>query len=369
MGRVSPRPFTEAQEREAFMQATQPIGVHLVGSIPLTDAEQVFTTISEHLGDRVKRIPDGETGSRSGWSVWQRDVLSEHPDIELIAPGEDPVRPHLTIESTLKVRDGVNPADVHFGSLGYAKAATESYKVFAALRARGIIPDHARLLVAVATPFITPYAFFPQDFEAIAPRYEAAMRDELAAIVAAIPADDLAIQIDGVEPLYWDEDPFPNARESMIDRIARVVVDIPDEVELGIHLCYGDFKHQHRKQPRDLAFCVEIANALAAAISHPLQWVHVPVPIERDDDEYFAPLDDLRLDPDTELYLGLIHIRDGVDGAQRRIEAAQKVVSAFGIATECGMGRRPPERGGSDDTFVELLGIHASVSAPIVAMS
>jgi len=40
--------------------------VHLVGSIPLTNASEVFATVSEVLLDRISRIPDGETGKRTG---------------------------------------------------------------------------------------------------------------------------------------------------------------------------------------------------------------------------------------------------------------------------------------------------------------
>ena len=45
----------------------QPRGVHLVGSVPLSTAEEVFRTASSILGGRLRRIPDGETGVRSNW--------------------------------------------------------------------------------------------------------------------------------------------------------------------------------------------------------------------------------------------------------------------------------------------------------------
>ena len=64
------------------------------------------------------------------------------------------------------------------------------------------------------------------------------------------------------------------------------------------------------------------------------------------------------LQPETEFYLGLVHITDGVDRANARIAAAQSVVTDFGVATECGPGRRPAE------TIPDLLEIHASVSDP-----
>jgi hypothetical protein len=37
-----------------------PPGAHLVGSVPLRSAEEVFRMLSERLGDRVQRLPDGE---------------------------------------------------------------------------------------------------------------------------------------------------------------------------------------------------------------------------------------------------------------------------------------------------------------------
>ncbi len=43
----------------------QPRGVHLVGSVPLGDAEDVFRTANAILGGRLRRIPDGETGERT----------------------------------------------------------------------------------------------------------------------------------------------------------------------------------------------------------------------------------------------------------------------------------------------------------------
>ena len=70
---------------------------------------------------------------------------------------------------------------------------------------------------------------------------------------------------------------------------------------------------------------------------------HLPVPKDRTDDAYFAPLGDLSLPAETALYLGLIHHADAA-GDRARIAAAHKVVSRFGVATECGWGRTDPAR-------------------------
>jgi len=58
---------------------------------------------------------------------------------------------------------------------------------------------------------------------------------------------------------------------------------------------------------------------------------------------YHAPLAELMLPADTELYLGLIH-HDDHEGDRMRITAAHNVVPKFGIASECGWGRTKSER-------------------------
>ena len=103
-----------------------------------------------------------------------------------------------------------------------------------------------------------------------------------------------------------------------------------------------------------------MANAISEHVQRPIAWIHFPVPVDRHDEAYFEPLREIRLHPETELYVGLIHHSDGVEGARRRIEAAQQVLGDFGVGTECGWGRRPVE------TIPELLRIHAEVSEPVV---
>ena len=58
---------TTAQPVATLPETRLPVGVHLVGSVPLDSAEEVFRRASAALGDRLRRIPDGETGPRSDW--------------------------------------------------------------------------------------------------------------------------------------------------------------------------------------------------------------------------------------------------------------------------------------------------------------
>jgi hypothetical protein len=62
----------------------------------------------------------------------------------------------------------------------------------------------------------------------------------------------------------------------------------------------------------------------------------------------------LQLSPATRLYLGVVHA-DGAEATKKRIAAAGKHVTDFGIATECGMARqRTPE------LVQTLLDVHAA---------
>ena len=136
------------------------------------------------------------------------------------------------------------------------------------------------------------------------------------------------------------------------DRLAGLVDLVPADVEAGIHLCYGDSGHRHFCEPADARHLADVANGVSARARRPIDWIHMPVPKERDDDAYFAPLADLRLKPGCELYLGLVHMTGGLAGTRRRIAAAEKFVRDFGIATECGFGRRPA------DTIPDLFRQH-----------
>jgi len=51
---------------------------------------------------------------------------------------------------------------------------------------------------------------------------------------------------------------------------------------------------------------------------------------------------------------------DGVEGARRRIEIARKYLRDFGVATQCGWGRRPPS-----DKLEGLLDLHVATAAAL----
>ena len=335
----------------------EPRGVHLVGSVPLSNAEEVFRTTSSILGEQLRRIPDGETSIRSDWIGWQFAVLERTPQLVTVppVPGRYAARPHVKLDPQ------GDQSMLAFGSLGYANAAITSYATFSRLKQEGILPARYRFQVSLPTPLAVVSAFVERpDRAVIEPVYEKQLLAEIDEITAAIPHNQLAIQwdmpfeigiLEGVIPSQLE-----NTQTEILDRLTRISSRVPPDVELGYHLCYGDFGGRHFKQPVDTSIMVELANALSKAVSRPIHWVHMPVPADRADEAYFAPLRNLAFHPETKLYLGLVHDIDGVEGTLRRIEAAQQTVADFGVATECGMGRRPPE------TIPNLLKIHAQVA-------
>ena len=50
-------------------------GVHLVGSVSLSSAEEVFEECMKALPNRLRTIPDGESGVRDFFAYWQHIVF------------------------------------------------------------------------------------------------------------------------------------------------------------------------------------------------------------------------------------------------------------------------------------------------------
>jgi methionine synthase II (cobalamin-independent) len=341
-----------------------PCQVHLVGSIGLDSVEEVFRTVGPKLGKRLRRIPDGEQGPRRLWVSFQYPFLRSSP---FLRPDPNGALRKTSGFPLLCLAEGVGANELRFGELGYAREARASYQDFLEARKRGNIAEGVRFQICLPTPMSVIYAFCTaRDVAAIEPAYETAMKREIDQVSRHIPHEDLCIQWDVChDMIVWDgqpQDQFPlvNAsKDEIVARFVRICADIPADVELGFHLCYGDFGGKHFFDPVTARHLVDISNAIVKAVRHPVAYIHMPVPLPRATDDYLAPLKDLKLTPGTELYLGLIHAADGPEGARQRIALARKYVSDFGIATECGFARaRKP------DLVHKLLDIHAAVAAP-----
>lgn len=349
-----PKENSTARDQDTGREGTR--RVHLVGSIPLADSDSVFRRVAEALGEHVRRVPDGETGKRRRWNSWTAPTYEQTPGLESVPPPPGSYTPWPQARLTIAADDLV------LARIGFADAALDSYARFAALKAEGVIPAAVRFQVCLPSP-VAPMTVLIEEGSraAVEPAHLRQLHAEIGEILAGVPHDQLAVQWDvcqdvgiweGFYPAYFDD-----RQQGVVDRLRDCAEVIPPDVEVGFHLCYGDFGHKHFMDPTDLGVATEMINRVTAACARPIDWFHVPVPIDRDDVAYYAPLAGLALTTQTELYVGLIHFDDGIDGARRRLASARRYVSEFGVATECGFGRRAPE------TIEPLLALHADVAA------
>lgn len=358
--------------------------VLLVGSIPGTDAESAMALAAAGIGDLLGCLPDGETGRRKAWiNFLAAGAYDSNPALASVTrplPVDDTAEDEWRAREDSWIPRGyadhwqfrcVEGAPIRFDTLGYAAAAQAAYPVFLQLRESGAIARHARFMVSLplAESATRPFVGNAGDFAALHAAYQRAVQDEIAAILAVIPAAELALQWDiaietvaiecndelpGLFPWRPASDAFTRYQAD----VTAAIDSVPADVMLGLHLCYGDLGHKHIIEPPDLEVCVRMANAACKNAGRPIDFFHMPVPRARSDAAYFAPLASLMIG-DAQLYLGLIHHTDGVPGALQRAAAARDFRHDFGIATECGFGRRPGA------TVPALLDIHREVAAKL----
>jgi len=319
-------------------------GVLLVGSVPLRPAARVFEAVSQHLGPLAHRIPDGEQ------SGWVRLAQQEHAHNDALEVARQvPLNPHAAMQlNVYRLKSGLTAKDLSFGPYGYADNALESYAQFRQLREAGTILPGVRFQVTLPGPGTTVYTV-QVPAEDLLPAAREAQWRELEQIVQAIPAEDLTIQFDIAMEAEHEEylrrpvpfelpiqQVFHWSQAQMADSVAWLANRVPPEVELGFHIC--SIWHHYPEFGQDNAVLVDTANALVSRLRRPLGYVHIPIIPEHDRPEDYAPLQNLRLPEGASLYLGLLNLADGLDGARQRIGLAKAVVPRFGIGFYCGLG-------------------------------
>jgi hypothetical protein len=328
--------------------------IHFNGSVNLPDAEAVMREISSRIPVGVRRMTDGETGDRGYWIMFQIGKFVQMPEFEPVTAGhayetaaDAPQAPQL------RLVEGASADTIEWPDLGYADAYTESFKVFDRLQREGTIPVGVRFQVQYPTPLASMGTIVPEDRQTVGASYERALFADLHDLLDRLPHDRCAVQWDVAVEFGLLERAMGPGSATPIDQITpalvRCVDQVPADVPVGLHLCYGDYGHQHFKQPDSVQLQVDLLNAVVAAAHRPVSWASFTVPQSRRDAGYFAPLRDLATGPETELYFALVpyHPDDQADGTTadqvRHIDGALGLSSAgpreWGICTECGMGR------------------------------
>jgi hypothetical protein len=347
--------------------------VHFNGSVNLPDAETVMREISSRIPTGVRRMTDGETGDRGYWILFQIQKFLQMPEFESVAAGQayetEADAPQMP---QLRLADGATADTIRWPDLGYAAEYAKSFEIFDRLQADGTIPAGVRLQMQYPTPLASMAGtIVPEDMAAVAASYETALFADLDNALATLPHDRCAVQWDVAVEFGLLEGAFGPGSAMPIDQVApglvRCVDRVAADVPVGLHLCYGDYGHEHFKQPESLQMQVDLVNAVVSAARRPLNWASFTVPQARSDAGYFAALRDLRPGPETELYFALVPYHPDDQAAGTTATQTEHIDAAlaespgqreWGICTECGMGRV------AADDVPELLDLHREILAP-----
>ncbi len=342
----------------------------LVGSIPLNTVEEVLTTCAKYVGDYVPGLTDGEVGDRRMWvaHLFSR-YYKKHPDLEFSAKFKPRWIEHQEREipvamddlTYLKLRPGVKK--IRFEELGFARAAKESYPIFTRLRDQGAIPHDVRFQVCMPLTNSAIGWFFnvPGDYPILGAAVEETLGRELREVVEAIPARDLMIQLDVCWEMLDSQNCFHYAPAGdklgyNSDPAGRLGLnEIPADVWLGYHMCYGTAGGWPMTKPKDFKLPVDYANALVAKTPRAVDYVHLPAARKAFDDAYYAPLEQLKVG-NAKVYLGLIHDSEpDLTEFRKRRDLAKRHLAHFGHSSVCGYGRCSVEQ------FFHALDLHRGV--------
>jgi len=263
------------------------------------------------------------------------------------------------------VREGAGP--LRFDAWPRVPVMLESYALFRRLRDEGVIAADQRFQVNFPGPSsVFTGAFkdhYARDWAIVGPALEDLTRRAIDEVLATIPAHDLALQfdfayevLDNEQVLGWTQGGQEGAWDRFAGPWSRLAPRVPEDVLLGLHLCYGTFPEWPMFEARDMGLLVHMANHAAAHSGRPLDWLHLAGPryLRSEDQAFFAPLAGLHV-PHTRVFLGIVLPLDGEDGLRRRHRTASRFLEDFGVAMYCGFGRQP----GQDPA--ETLREHAEV--------
>jgi hypothetical protein len=345
--------MTRQSEETTERIAMPPTAVHFNGSVNLPDAETVMREISSRIPRGVRRMTDGEPGDRNYWINFQTRKFEDMPEFETVSVGQAyETAPDAPPMPQMRLTEGASAEMINWPNLGYADAYTESFATFDRLQNEGTIPGDVRFQIQYPTPLASiAGTIAPNDMAKVAPSYEQALFADLDTALERLPHDRIAVQWDvavefgALEGAMGPKVPIGQIAPGLV----RCLEQVPTDVPVGMHLCYGDYGHQHFKQPESLQMQVDLVNAVTSAAKRALNFVSFTVPQGRSDIAYFEPLGGLKTGPETELYFALVpyHPDDQAPGATaEQIESIDAVLinspggaRHWGICTECGMGR------------------------------
>jgi hypothetical protein len=353
--------------------------IFLVGSIrdrgePVQPADAVFDAyVRNNVASLMRYVPDGEqTGWAPGVSLRVYDEELFEPTGAAFPLTRRPTTFFDRPRTQYALREGRTTEDIAAVELGIADVAAHSYESFKKLKDAGKFSSDARFAATLAGPG-TLFARAALPLKTLRPLILEVFVAEIRRIVAAIPSEDLAVQLDlAAEPEYEEvrrrPDAFDNNSyayhqdwdlESTSSMIMEIANTLPEPVHLGFHLCA--MYHIDESQGQDLNVHVDWANAICAKAARAVNYIHIPtVPSHTASD--FAVLDRLALHRETRLELGVIHIENGIDGARGLVNAAAESYPEFGVSAFCGLAQPSRKEYSAPHSLDEILQLHREVA-------
>jgi len=339
-------PTVKSRRRKRSPSVGPERAVHLVGSTPFTDTDEALDIFYEHLGARLRTVPDGETGDRQNWIQGLIQSFRHHPKLETARHGD---WSDYDKTPTFRVRRGQRFTSLDL-DLGYLRHFEASWPRFEERRT-----DGQRFQVGIPGDLDLSVFTFGNPLRGL--RYRSAFRNAALRDIRAIHAR----AGDGV--VYQLEVPFElvvlTSMPSVVGRVAAAffaggMADLarraPEGSRWGIHLCLGDMNHRALGRLRDVGPIVWLANAIFDRwpAGRSLDFVHAPLAAGNEppplDDAFYAPLRELRLPATTRFIAGFVH-EERTLAEQRKLlgELDDLIGRPVDVGCSCGLGRRSRE--------------------------
>lgn len=321
----------------------------LVGSFPAPDARQAMEFGLDALGDRLRALPDGETGDRFHWIIGAVEKLRHHPDLELRKDGDWSAYDKVPV---FKERQGhkLRSETLNFG---HVAAFDESWPIFEELRRKAGREDLAFQQGVPGDLDMAMFVFGPRCLYKRRPFTEATL-EEIRQVYER-GGRDVVFQIEvPVEQVFVAKMPGP-LQPLMARFMARGIANLarrsPKDARFGIHLCVGDMNHKSLVRMNDARPIVQLANAIAAqwpADASPLEYIHVPFSAAGvappSDATWYGALENLNLPAHVRLVAGFAHADQTLEEQRRIRDQIERLARRrVDVSTTCGLGRCSPE--------------------------
>ncbi len=337
----------------------------LVGSLPFSNEEEAMNISLEILGESLLCLPDGEIGkvsdeypkgSRSSWIMTVVNILSADKENWEIVKERGKINEDWGFQADYsegeKIKPKRSPSDIYEHLyFGYHDYFNESYPIFKKLRDTHNRPE-LKFLVGVPTGLgITFSVTSPITALRYAKIFNKRIAYEINKILK-VAKDDVIIQIE-VPGEFKMASTLPSFLMKLAIRSINSLISMIDkDAQVGIHICLGDLNNIALTSAKSLKKMVKFSNLLVDSFSqdHRLIYVHyplaegrVPPPTNR---EYYEPLRNINLPEGTHFFSGSVHEGLSTEENLSIIKIIDDIRgSNVGIASSCGLGRRPRDVG------------------------